>query len=1103
MDQNRIKKTDVGAEIILDKNKDYYFFPLYPSLGFSNRGNKTLISEKVYNSIINGENPIILKWEGSEDALSWEDPDNYKNASEQATFTNKNLKRNIRIGKYMVGMITKANYFTDFTSKQSGFTNITKDLITYQEQTINKKIHILINDKWSKDQGLFHILDPDSPSVYDGNTMRYFFLCPELAGNDVLYIEEYTLHLNSDGSYAGSTITFASLGERISNIGQQINTLVSFAGPGEAVVLPKVSTNWEEQDDKKEWKVLINPDEDRVISEGDNQNVFEPSETETARPILNTKIPWIDEEKFTDQTNEVAYIGLDFNGLAAINSVKIYGAKKIVRGGAFDPRLIGSPQLLFCHEVSEPIEPNYLGLKYMLRFKNIVGEIKNVAWFTNNQSSPDQEREVFQDFMDPGTERKVLGMLESPYSVDDIVKNHDYFDIQQKGQKGGTGGDVKIGGVRKLSFSNYSDYKLRPKQKSDKSVVFTDDDGKTGIGQFTSDIVSFAKNNAITMSDILFQNALAEENIDLLYAGGEINYSLKATLRKAFDLGFTGVPLVGGLFSSIFKSLATNWLPEPIWLQQRQYWKGSYTNFLVPQYFLNSVSLKTGLKQFAGIVSNINANRIPLMFFANEDSNYLKSYLNSVLYPVQFSARLTDQVVIQNTTINTDELGYGYKKGTRDKPAGKSKFFGTTFPPYQDGSFAIYGIEIRCLTQKPIRISFYNKNKKLVWEQIVKSQNQKTGNMNDWTTRQSYINYQMQGLDSDERYIGPARTDRVGEPILNFADYVGTFGIPLTAGTANLEANLVYKHQPSLKQGIKTTIDRAIRRTFIEKAPYSNDNKIEVAKPVIQTTPGRRSTIIGINPQITWPGYYIEGYQYNIIKLLTTKIKINNLAGARAEFNKGLLVANALSTDKETLQYALGTKVIPNFKQRTYRTVAFDFSFQYFIADEILEGAIRGNTVRNAVFTVNKNYYHKHTIQNPNNSQFSIKIRLNPTNDPTKFEGEIPLTNVWGNQKLNWDSDHLWLRQWGNTWKRQFYDQQNDRMVDITNPTHSKIKVSLDVNTQEITFSVVDYVDILEWKTGYFRIGVRQPNGTIKVMNGGSRPELDWFKFANIQILEE
>ncbi len=50
------------------KEQDFHFFPMYPSLGFSDRTeDKLRVSEQLYNSIISGRFPTILRWLDSEE----------------------------------------------------------------------------------------------------------------------------------------------------------------------------------------------------------------------------------------------------------------------------------------------------------------------------------------------------------------------------------------------------------------------------------------------------------------------------------------------------------------------------------------------------------------------------------------------------------------------------------------------------------------------------------------------------------------------------------------------------------------------------------------------------------------------------------------------------------------------------------------------------------------------------------------------------------------------------------------------------------------------------------------------------------------------------
>ncbi len=42
-------------------HEDFYFFPFYPCMGFTDREDKLSVAGTLYQSVLNGTNPVVMK----------------------------------------------------------------------------------------------------------------------------------------------------------------------------------------------------------------------------------------------------------------------------------------------------------------------------------------------------------------------------------------------------------------------------------------------------------------------------------------------------------------------------------------------------------------------------------------------------------------------------------------------------------------------------------------------------------------------------------------------------------------------------------------------------------------------------------------------------------------------------------------------------------------------------------------------------------------------------------------------------------------------------------------------------------------------------------
>ena len=724
MKQTRVVKNpqDSSIHFATDTLKDFYFFPFYPAAGFTNRGEKSTIGERIYNSIINGESPVILKWLMSEGALEWEDKDNNNPPSNKPEFTNKRMMRTPRIGSYFVGFVTETDFGVEFANKTTGYEDTKGQLINFTEQRINKVIQIIINEK--DPSNTFKFLDENK--IPDSNRIRLFFLCPELTGTDPLYITSYKPIFDKDQKYVNTIITLTSLGEQLNGIGKQINTLINFVAPGESPLLPWVAKDIEVKDDNGDWHkstsiFYIKPEKDKIREIPDTKRIF-------CSPLYF--LPSL----------EVKYIQVDFFGLAGLSSLMLLGRKK------HTPGVVEEIQPLFINILESPLRPLPGQAKPVNELSSVGGEISNEGWYKQNSG----KTELLRDFFDPNKNRTTAGVLITEDKIEDLAKESYSIDYNQKRQAG-------VWGQRGLAFNKYSNTSLTG--LPDKSTPVNQD-----------------------LAQILFQSTIFNMTTNLLSPGGRIIYNEKEFIGHWIDVagtiislgtaagggiaamkGFGGIEggkwkagvgggffgFLGGNMITILANKIFNWIPKSVFEQVNDVWKGSKTNLLLPTPFLKAWAIKISFLKEALGSTTANEKRIPLELFFDGGQNYLSGLINTQIYPMSIVGQITHKVNSKDTKEMLEK-----KNGPLFNPN-----TAPTLSNVADG-YVIDLVSIKALTKANCRVSFFNKNKELVWENTQKTQGGQTGNLYDWETMMVLNNYQDNFKSADQRYLGPAYEDK-------------------------------------------------------------------------------------------------------------------------------------------------------------------------------------------------------------------------------------------------------------------------------------------------------------------------------------------------------
>lgn len=190
-----------------------------------------------------------------------------------------------------------ANYRTEFRDKKTGRTDTQGQSIDFKEQSVKRRI--VITTKTEFFLGGRKQLPPKS------NLLRLFFVCPELAENDVLYITDSKLFFDKDQNYTHMEITLESLSDQLESVGKTLNSLIKFNAPGERNPFPFIA----------------------LKQEGNTGLYFEPPAS-GFKSIPNTKQVYFS-SGLKDSTKGAKYFMFESNGLLGINSFNFLGRKKL------------------------------------------------------------------------------------------------------------------------------------------------------------------------------------------------------------------------------------------------------------------------------------------------------------------------------------------------------------------------------------------------------------------------------------------------------------------------------------------------------------------------------------------------------------------------------------------------------------------------------------------------------------------------------------------------------------------------------------------------------------------------------------------------------
>ncbi len=136
------------------------------------------------------------------------------------------VKRNIQVGEFFIGQLENSKYTPTFDTTTTGFTNVDGNRVDFLEQFVKKRFSI-------KTDTSFFFVNNDNNLLPDSRLLSLFFLSPELAGNDVLIVENAEIFRNkNDNSYIFTRINFVSLGDKFKKINRTISNLINFAEPG-------------------------------------------------------------------------------------------------------------------------------------------------------------------------------------------------------------------------------------------------------------------------------------------------------------------------------------------------------------------------------------------------------------------------------------------------------------------------------------------------------------------------------------------------------------------------------------------------------------------------------------------------------------------------------------------------------------------------------------------------------------------------------------------------------------------------------------------------------------------------------------------------------
>ena len=686
------------------EKEDFFFCAFYPSSGFTDRGAKKLLSRTIFNSVISGNKSIVLKWLDAENDLEFAKPE-----SEEATRSiNSLLRRSFNIGSNFKGRITSSDNTTTFSSKSTGFRSTEGNPIAFQEQAVQTRITIITDTDFFMQSG--------SITEVDQNKLRYFFVAPELAGNDVLYIESSKLFFDEHEQKNHMEIDLVSLGDQLRSVGRSIENLITFGEPG-AGFFPFPDVYYEkvqsEESAAEDLGLFYNLDDEEIEYNFDKKQLYLKSNPSSyAHNLTQAAHSW----------------QIEFDGIAFLNSVVFYGRPTpqdlTLASGEVIPswQLVSKIRPIFTSRITQPRD-EFLNSQYERNFYSITGKIMNESWFTD-------WREEYGYFFDPNKQRNsepVFNVQTTGTGESTFFQGRD-FSINEDEQKT----TARISGVYNLATSIWSNFVLNAEVAVGGGMPFTPKDDWV---ERSIDFASFLNTQAIITHGVSYLEhggARTRNNKGLWSSGVDGALQVVGTIAAGIAGGVSGgiaaiaVGAIAGLTKQA-KDTIFRFIPDRFFSRQDVYRPTSCVDFLVPKNFLEDIIAKK-----SDYVNN--RYRIPLELLNNQESNYLSGFINSKNYKCGFAGDLTHKFKLSDSADGTRMDSIKFFDGSDSVNIRTQAIDGLAPLTEERTGYAIDAMSVHALTKVPYKLTFYNAQGVPIWTTTKFTQSGYTGRLQEWET---------------------------------------------------------------------------------------------------------------------------------------------------------------------------------------------------------------------------------------------------------------------------------------------------------------------------------------------------------------------------------
>ena len=671
----------------IDSNIDNYFFPFFTAAGIAAKelGKGLTFDSVQWEKIFTGRNSLIMKWLGSEGTLTAYDLKTEKTVTNPENYnTNLVLKRNIKIGDFYVGKILKQNQRVVFSRKNS---------------FLNQKINIVVSAYFSDSM----IWDEKNNRVFQEN-LYLFWKIPEVSSTDIFYISNCQIFLSQNGRYISHLIDFASVGEKLNEIGIFLDQRIQYSAPGESIVLPEVKPvlKWVSSDLVIENDLLFF---DEYKMDSQNKLVFKKQ--------LNSKKVYINKFIFEKETG-IKSVQFEFEGLTTFNELNLSGYVKNEKNNLVVSR---SQDIHYLKNIPVQISPLQKSRQFNDEFW-ITGNWRAAMrfWFNNWR----QDLGLFFNQKASRDEQGVLEKINQTWEHAFSKKIQDgIFSAQQNiPQK------VKLSGFQNLAINPFCQLfkeKLHYDLNTKKILPADEKEVNVTLSEFLN--LNRYLNNPIQILEFgiyqlknnkHFYTTVANDISKVLGAGSSKIFPGQKNFRS-------GLTIINQIFNSTMA-----WLPDEMFVQKNVVKMSNSFNLAISKEFC--LFLKASLPNYKN--ANINPAFVPFDFFKETAWNPWANIIGTHNLNQSVHFEITDEIdLIKVDSGLSKSKSIDLVSGTGKIPS--AKFF--AYPTNK--KFVIQCLEMKTVGFRNCVVTFRNASGELANYFKFQTQNKFSGNAKDVVTK--------------------------------------------------------------------------------------------------------------------------------------------------------------------------------------------------------------------------------------------------------------------------------------------------------------------------------------------------------------------------------